>query len=66
MKPGAGARAEEIARGVGRNVGGGGGGEPRGLERASRLQHLAAVVVVAGDATDTGGRGGTGIDGGLA
>jgi len=47
-------------------VGGGGGGEPRGLERVSRLQHLAAVVVVAGDATDTGGLGGTGIDGGLA
>ncbi|CAD6269966.1 unnamed protein product [Miscanthus lutarioriparius] len=32
MKPGAGARAEETSRGQWRNVGGGGGGEPRGLE----------------------------------
>ena len=32
-----------------------GGGEPQGLERMGRLQHLAMVVVVAGGAVDTGG-----------
>ena len=62
-----GAVVQETARGRRRDVGGEGGGEPWGLERAGRLQHLATVVIVAGDTADTGGRlGGSGIDGGPA
>ena len=58
---------QEIAQGRRRDVGGEGGGEPWGLERAGRLQHLAMVVIVAGDAANTGGRlGGSGIDSGPA
>jgi len=61
QKPG---RGGGTGNNAGGDMGGEGGGEPWGLERTGRLQHLATVVVVAGDAADTGGLGGTGIDSG--
>ena len=65
MKPGRWRWRGQRQRRGGRRCGVRGRDEPRVFERAGRLQHLAAVVIVAGGAADAGGGlGSGGVDGG--